>query len=297
MFETIVGHEKEKAFFENKIKNKNISHAYCFEGQEGIGKKSFGLELAKHLLCGDNKLLQRHFDSNSHGDFCLISPDEGSIKTEQVTEILDFLSTAPSFSKHKIVLIDEADKMNLIAQNKMLKIIEEPPKYALFLIISSKYNSLIDTLKSRLVRIPFSALDEDDLKIYCDKKNIKYNIEAVNESEGSVLRYLNLLDSNEDSPEKLVKIMIKAIMSKDGLKIFNILELILSRKEDFSLMLNVVEKLYSYSDGVFKPESTYILGLVSEIRYRLNRNQQLDLLIIMFFNRLQEVFDDKCCRS
>ena len=135
MFENILGNERNKDILTKSIELNKTSHSYIFWGTEGIGKKLIAEELAKRILCLENKENNCicksciEFDSNNNPDFKLIEPDEGKIKIEQIREMQRKVAEKPMISSKKVYIINDADTMTTEAQNCLLKTLEEPPEY------------------------------------------------------------------------------------------------------------------------------------------------------------------------
>ena len=170
-FNNIIGNEKIKSYLQEFINNKAISHSYLFSGQDGIGKKLFAREFAKMILClSDNKPCNScssciKFDSNNNPDFLQIEPDGNSIKISQIREMQKNVYEKPILSNKKVFIIDESEKMTEEAQNSLLKTLEEPPEYMVIILISSNENKLLNTIKSRCLKINFLNIRMDIILI------------------------------------------------------------------------------------------------------------------------------------
>ena len=128
-FEKIRGQRFAKKYLSNSIKSNMISHAYMFEGPSGVGKNTMARELAATLLEMENL-----FNSP---DYIEITPDGNSIKIAQIRKLQSDILVKP-YKSYKIYVIDEAQKMTVEAQNALLKTLEEPPKYAIIILITNK---------------------------------------------------------------------------------------------------------------------------------------------------------------
>ncbi len=153
--------------FQNTIISNRLAHAYIFTGQEGVGKTLFSKELAKTIFCRHHNIDAcdtcsncLRVDNNNFPDLFLILPEKNSrvIKIEQLKYLQDILSIKPLESKYKMVVIKSADKMNEEASNCLLKTLEEPPSYAIIILIVTSLESLKETIRSRCQIIRFSPL-------------------------------------------------------------------------------------------------------------------------------------------
>ena len=171
-FENIIGNKKIKSEFIDNVKNNTLSHSYLFVGQEGIGKKLFAKEIAKMALCLNNKTENDNcsscvkIDSGNNPDFVLIEPDGNSIKIAQIREMQENVYTKPIVSRKKVFIINDSDKMTEEAQNSLLKTLEEPPEYIMIILITANENKLLNTIKSRCLKISFNNLETNDLISY-----------------------------------------------------------------------------------------------------------------------------------
>lgn len=147
-----------------------VPHALLFTGPDGIGKKRTARVFARTLLCaagGDapcGVCASCHMmAAGAHPDFFETAPEARGkaapmIRTEQVREILVEASRRPAAAKRQILLIDAAECMNETAANRLLKTLEEPAEHVLFILLTSAYDALLPTIRSRMVRIAFGAL-------------------------------------------------------------------------------------------------------------------------------------------
>lgn len=213
MFENILGHSIVKKTLQDSINNNAISHAYIFYGKEGVGKKLTAIEFAKKLLETDN--LQNNVD------FKVITkaPDKQNILVEQIREdVIEDVYIAPAMSKYKVYIIDDADKMNIAAQNTLLKTLEEPPSSVVIILITNNIDGLIGTILSRTNNIFFEKLSDDEMKEYMRKNNISVDSNILEFADGSISTLLNM--SSEENTTKLesVEVAIKALENKSILK-------------------------------------------------------------------------------
>lgn len=180
-FGKIIGNNRIKKDLQETVKNNNISHSYLFIGQEGIGKKMFAKEFAKMILClSENKACNEcdsciKFNSNNNPDFTVVEPDGNFIKIDQIREMQEDIYKKPIVSNKKVFIINDSDNMKEEAQNCLLKTLEEPPEYIVIILICANENKLLNTIKSRCLKIKFNNLDEKELIDYVEKEQIMQN--------------------------------------------------------------------------------------------------------------------------
>ncbi len=190
-FNTIVGHDNQKQYFLELLSKNRVGHAYCFKGASGIGKRHFGLALIRELLCAGRADDYVKFDSANHPDYLAII-SETAILTEQINALRQFIYKKPLIAARKAVLFDDAANMNEQAQNKLLKILEDPPGNALLLMITSRPNQLLPTVASRLTQINFNPLTRPQMTRLIERHNLPLDDVLVDVSAGSFGSYQRL---------------------------------------------------------------------------------------------------------
>ena len=225
-------HSKKNNFFthkevnenlENILKKKIFSNGYIFYGPEGIGKKQTAFEFIKAIFnqYSSNTNDQKIMDNN-HPDFLLIEPSsllKGNlinnpendnsknkkeiIKIEQIRNIKTFLAQKSIESEKKIVLIVDADLLNEAASNCLLKTLEEPTN-GIFILLTSRLSSLLDTIVSRCQLIRFKSFSYKQLEIFIknnldssilkkeEELNIDDFIKCANGSPGKILQNIQM---------------------------------------------------------------------------------------------------------
>ena len=190
-FENIIGQEFAKRYIINSLNKNRISHAYMFEGINGIGKHKFCVELSKILLKIENL--------ENSPDYIEINPSGSSIKISQIRELQSDIIIKPH-KNYKIYVINEAEKMTVEAQNALLKTLEEPPEYAIIILITENKETLLDTIKSRCEILKFTPLSIIDIQRYLiDKHNMDENKAKYisSFSRGSISKAIELINSEE----------------------------------------------------------------------------------------------------
>ncbi|MCD8321269.1 MAG: DNA polymerase III subunit [Oscillospiraceae bacterium] len=142
-----------------------ISHAYMLVGPEGEARDSAARRLAATMLCSEDSPPCGHCRncrkvfSGIHPDVTLITRQEGTsglhreILVEQIRAVAASASVAPNEAARKVYIIAEADRMNRLAQNALLKVLEEPPGHACFILCTAAADALLETVRSRCIRV------------------------------------------------------------------------------------------------------------------------------------------------
>lgn len=215
-FNNIIGQEFAKKYITNSIKNDKVNHAYMFEGIDGIGKNLFAKEFGKLLINVDNV--------DNSPDYINIEPTGSSIKIAQIRELQSDIIIKPH-SKYKIYVINHAEKMTVESQNALLKTLEEPPEYAIIILITNNKESLLPTIKSRCEIIKFLPISIMELKKYLMDRGVEEKRSALlaNFSRGSIEKALELSESSDFSIMRDdIQKYIQDILDKNMVEILNI---------------------------------------------------------------------------
>ena len=174
-FHDIIGHEQIKDHFQKAIANNKVSHAYILTGEAGMGRKSLANAFALTLLCEKGKsepCMECHACkqvlSGNHPDLIYVEHEKpGSIGVDDIRkQINDTIMVRPYSSYYKIYIVDEAEKMTQQAQNALLKTIEEPPSYAVIILLTTNQDAFLPTILSRCVQLKLKPLKDFVVKSY-----------------------------------------------------------------------------------------------------------------------------------
>lgn len=173
-FRDVIGHEEIVNHLQKAIMANKVSHAYIFQGEDGIGKNFVANIFAATLLCKEHgtnpcttckSCLQAV--SGNQPDIRRITHQKASIGVDDIRlQLNNDIAIKPYIGPYKIYMIDEAEKMTEQAQNALLKTIEEPPQYAIILLLTNNSNAFLPTILSRCVLLNFKAVDKDKIKQY-----------------------------------------------------------------------------------------------------------------------------------
>ena len=167
-FRDIVGHRTLVGLLARSIERGTLPPSLILAGPSGVGKRLAAVSTAQalncsHSGCGTCPTCTR-IARGVHPDVNILEPgDSGSIKIDQVRDIVDRAAYRPFEGRHRVVIIDAADALVAAAQNALLKTLEEPPSTASFMLVTSVPDVLLPTVRSRCPRLTFRPLGADEV--------------------------------------------------------------------------------------------------------------------------------------
>ena len=168
-FDARLGNERLKENLTGSLRRGHISHFYLISGPEGSGKHTLAKLLAAAILCGKDDApcgrcasCRKVLDGN-HPDFITVTdPEHKNIAVKLVREIRDDMFIRPNEAEHKIYLF--AQDLGTEGQNALLKVLEEPPKYGVFMLLTDNPEKILPTVRSRCTELNLLALPADTLR-------------------------------------------------------------------------------------------------------------------------------------
>ena len=232
-FETLLGNEQLKKNLLESLSKGHISHFYLISGPEGSGKHTLARLLAAAILCqgGEKPCLRCHpcrkvLDGN-HPDFITIDdPEKKTVTVDLIREARADIYIQPNEAEHKIYLFPRAQDMGLPGQNALLKVLEEPPKYGVFLLLTDNPEKLLPTVRSRCTLLSMQALPEDVLlsqlsRDFPERKEEDL-LAACQRSGGFLGQARSLLQEENELPPQTVG-FVESFGKKDALGLMEVL--------------------------------------------------------------------------
>ena len=325
-FRDIIGHEQVITHLQNAIAMDKISHAYIINGPDKSGKKMLAEAFAMALQCengGREGCMECHSCkqamNHNQPDIIYVSHEKpNTISVDDIrSQVNNDITIKPYSSKYKVYIIDEAEKMNQQAQNALLKTIEEPPAYAVILLLTTNADMFLPTILSRCVTLNIKVVADEVIKRYLMKQYLipDYHAEVcVAFAQGNVGKAIQLASSSDFNELKaavlqLMKRLDEIEIYEMAVAIKQINEYKLSINDYFDLIMiwfrdilyfkatNDVNGLI-FKDEVYEikrqsEKSSYrgietILEALHKAKVRLNANVNFDLVIELLLLTIKE---------
>lgn len=208
-FEDVVGQEHIVKTLKNQIKNNNIGHAYLFSGTRGTGKTSTAKIFARAVNCLNPideepcNECEICVDTLNDNIMDIVEIDAASNNSvDDIRELRESVKYTPSKAKYKVYIIDEVHMLSQGAFNALLKTLEEPPSYVIFILATTEPHKIPATILSRCQRFDFKRVSSRDIAnrmaYICEKENIQAEEKALSliarNSQGALRDALSILD-------------------------------------------------------------------------------------------------------
>ena len=329
-FKDILGHEQIITHLKNAITMDKVSHAYILNGPEKSGKMMLAEAFSQTLQCekldevrGDPEPCMecrscRQMEGRNQPDVIYVQHEKpGTISVDDIrTQVNNDIVIKP-FGRYKIYIIDEAEKMNTQAQNALLKTIEEPPAYAILLLLTTNADSFLPTILSRCVTLNIKSVPDEQIKKFLMSRYQVPDYQAnvcVAFAQGNVGKAIQLASSEnfnelKASALQLIKRLKDIDLYEMGAAVKQIGEYKLEINDYFDLMMIWYRDVLLYKatkdvNGlIFKDEiydikrqaekSSYngietILEALAKAQIRLNANVNFDLVIELLLFTIKE---------
>ena len=258
-FNKIIGNELIKNQLKSAIRTGSIRHSYMLVGEKGMGKKTMAEAFLLELFCKEEDESKRpcltcpeckKILSNNHPDVIYITHEKPAvISVDEVREqLIDTIDIKPYEGGYKVYVIPEADKMTVQAQNAILKTLEEPPEYAVILLLVNDDRKLLDTVRSRVIRENLRPLTDKVIKEYLSErlhKSSDMTDICVAFSKGNLGRAIELCESESFTEwyQRIMKIL-KNLGKMDSTDMHIELSKLLTECPDINEALDLLELWY-----------------------------------------------------
>lgn len=325
-FSDIIGHKQIIEHLQKAIAYGKVSHAYIFNGPEKSGKRMLAEAFAMTLQCEgkqDNPCLECHSckqaQSHNQPDIIYLTHEKpATISVDDIRrQVNNDIAIKPYASPYKIYIIDEAEKMNVQAQNALLKTIEEPPAYGIILLLTTNADTFLPTILSRCITLNLKAVPDAEIKAHLMKAYQIPDYQAdvcVAFAQGNVGKAIQLA-GNEDFIE-LKNSALQLLKRIKDIELYEMMEAVkqisqykLQINDYFDLLMIWYRDVLLYkatadiNSLIFKDEvydikkqaniSSYsgietILEALEKAKLRLNANVNFDLVMELLLLNMKE---------
>ena len=268
-FKDIVGHEQIIEHLKTAIEMGKVSHAYILNGPDLSGK----MMIAEALLCekqdpdgcGECRSC-RQSDDRNNPDIIYVKHDKpNTISVDDIrTQLNNDIVIKPYSNQYKIYIVDEAEKMNQQAQNALLKTIEEPPAYAVIMLLTTNADSFLQTIRSRCITLNLKSVKNDVIKSYLmtEKKIPDYQADVCAAFAQGVVGKAIKLASSDDFNE-LKESALSLIKRLDDIDLYEMGEAI-KQISDYKLQVQDYFDLITvwYRDVLYMKATNDVNGLI-----------------------------------
>ena len=309
-FNNIIGHEEIIRHLKNAMKTGKVSHSYIFTGRPGSGKKLLATTYAMTLQCeqGGTEPCQK----------CDSCKKAGTISIDEIREqVIYDVAVKPYCSPYKIYIIPDAELMTVQAQNALLKTIEEPPEYAVIMLLTSNADAMLPTIQSRCVRLDLKVVDDSLVKKYLMERlhvpDYQAEIDA-SFAQGSIGKAKEAATSEEFS--NITQNALKILKNANSMEVYELadeIKLLSGEKQSIDDYLDIFQFWFrdvlmfkatrEIDNLVFKQEINYIKEQASQRSYenlekilealektkvRLRANVNFELALELLFLTIRE---------
>lgn len=268
-FKEIIGQDLVVKILQNSLYKKAFFPVYLFSGQRGCGKTTTARVFAAAMNCSNLAQFQvnpkefqipcldcdscRAMTQMRHPDFVEI--DAASYTgIDNIRNIIDTSSFLPVLSAKKIYLIDEVHMLSKAAFNAFLKILEEPPKFVVFILATTEIQKIPETVRSRCFQLFFNSIPVVNvvhhLQAICEQESIAYQESALEliaqVSDGSLRDAINLLEQARFAGDQVNRAVVCSVLGYvDDQYVYDMIVAILEKKDE--LLLRCMDDLHKVS--------------------------------------------------
>ncbi len=264
-FKDIYGHEKQISVLQAAVARDRIPHAYLFYGMEGIGKRTVAEVFAKTLNCKSGRdILDAcdtcasclKIDRGNHPDVITIKAEGQFIRVKEIRELQEQMKFRPFEGGKRIFIISEADKMNIISANALLKTLEEPSSSNILILITTRLHLLPMTILSRCQHLRFNPLRQETIASYIQEKlsmDHKSSYLISLSSGGSIEKALALKDDSYLIMRETILDIMSKIKTKDPLRLLYVTNDFGQERQEITEKLSIL--MIGYRDVLLYKET------------------------------------------
>lgn len=232
-FEALLGNDRLKQNLTGAFARNRISHFYLISGPEGSGKHTLANLLAAAALCSESQKPCGHCShcrkvlAGTHPDYILVDdPEKKNIPVDLIRSARADIYIQPNEADRKVYMIPRAHDMLPPSQNALLKILEEPPAYGVFILLADNPEKMLPTIRSRCVELTMTALPESDLRQALEREYPQAEPEqlsgAIIRSGGYLGQAKQIMEASEDTTQTTIA-FLKSYAQADAMGLMQVL--------------------------------------------------------------------------
>jgi DNA polymerase-3 subunit delta' len=324
-FQDVIGQEQIVEHLKTAVRTQKVSHAYILQGERSAGKEFIAKVFAAALQCekqeenpcGECRSCKQAENGNQPDIIRVTHEKPNTIGVEDIRKITGDIAIKPYSSPRKIYIVNEAEKMTVQAQNALLKTLEEPPEYAVILLLTTNVDALLPTIQSRCVLLTMKPVRDEQVKKYLMKDLMipEYKADVcVAFARGNVGKAKALASSEEfDNIKSDAVTLLKYIRDMEISEIVLAIKKIAEYKFDINDYLDILSVWYrdvllfkatnDVNHLIFKDEIQYIkktadqsayegieeiLDALEKAKARLKANVNFDLTMELLLLTIKE---------
>lgn len=322
--------EAKKREFSDAVRNGRSVHAYIVEGADGSGKLDFAKYCASALVCsgedapcGSCPNCKKHLSGN-HPDVIIVEPqkDKKTISVDEIRQLRRNVSVLPNEGLRKVYVITRGELLTDQVQNSMLKMIEEPPSFVTFFILTSKREALLPTIRSRCLSVTLSAMSVEEVTELLAEEYPKEKREVLESAArrcgGRIGRAKDLLGKeNRERHKEVISILETVVFSSGGrYESIEYLEGLKYKRDGYVRLFDeltlalrdlILHKFNQNNDPLFFEEAelkkylhfcskeTVIrwISLVEDVRDKLDKNMNQNAALTYFVQELWNIKSER----
>jgi len=253
-FKDIFGQDKQIAILKSAIESGRVAHSYLFYGVKGVGKKTAAEIFAKALNCSEGKpdSCDRcssclKIDHKNHPYVITIEPEGNFIKIDAIRDLQNQIKFRPLEGSKRVFIIVDADRMNSVSANSLLKTLEEPSPSNILILITARHYLLPATILSRCQQLRFNPIQRETVASFLEEKlslDGEYARLLASSSGGSIGKALEM---NKDSYLTFKDEIIENISTstiEDPLKLISFMESFGKNRKGVTEKLEILKSWY-----------------------------------------------------
>jgi len=240
-----VQQQKIATYFNNAVASDSVRHAYIISGQAGMGKKHLSRKLRHYFACNTNSACGvcpgcKSDSAGANPDVvCLSNSEKKPYKIDEIRELIKRVYERPMHGKYKLIVIEDAHLLDERCQNALLKAIEEPPSYAVFIFLCDNISTVLQTIMSRVMVIELLPWKKSELEAaYPLPESDRYLYDYC---MGNIGRLISICDDEDfkGARDCAVSVLSK-VLGNGTYAVYEATEEFTKRKEHIPEMLSVL---------------------------------------------------------